>query len=119
MSLSMLTGLTGPPLTSRRSRSRLSPTAPQRRAIPSIVDTPTLTTSRAPQTRWIIARRTELLNYAGEKPAVQVNEDTNTVTPPDTSYLDKDAAQQVAQKVTAVQERITKVLTDGAGTPRR
>lgn len=56
----------------------------------------------------------DLLNYAAEKPAVQVNEDTNTVTPPDTSYLDKDAAQQVAQKVTAVQERIAKVLADGA-----
>ncbi|MGB5112917.1 MAG: hypothetical protein WBO08_15420 [Mycobacterium sp.] len=56
----------------------------------------------------------DLLRYAAERPAVQINEDTNTVTPPDTSYLDKDAAQQVTQKVTAVQERMTKVLAEGA-----
>lgn len=56
----------------------------------------------------------ELLRYAAERPAVQVNEDTNTVIPPDTSYLDKDAAQQVAEKVTTLVERMSKVLAAGA-----
>ncbi|MDO2387183.1 hypothetical protein QRB41_28245 [Mycobacterium avium subsp. hominissuis] len=56
----------------------------------------------------------DLLTFAAERPAVQVNEDTNTVTPPDTSYLDKAAAQQVAEKVAAVEEQVTKVLSEGA-----
>ncbi|MBP1819306.1 hypothetical protein J3E61_002869 [Mycobacterium sp. OAE908] len=54
-----------------------------------------------------------ILDYAAQQPAVQVNEATNQVIPPDTSYLDDEAAAKVAAKVTDLQAQIAAVLADG------
>lgn len=56
----------------------------------------------------------DLLNYAAEAPGVRVNTDTNQVVAPDTAHLDAEAAQNVADKVTDLQERVAKVLAAGA-----
>jgi hypothetical protein len=44
---------------------------------------------------------------------VQINEATNQVIPPDTSYLDEEAAAEVAAKVADLQTRIAAALADG------
>ena len=54
-----------------------------------------------------------ILDYAAQQPAVQVNEATNQVIPPDTSYLDENAAAKVAAKVADLQAQIAAVLADG------
>lgn len=54
-----------------------------------------------------------ILDYAAEQPAVQINESTNQVVPPDTSYLDEEAAANVAAKVADLQTRIAAALADG------
>lgn len=54
-----------------------------------------------------------ILDYAAAQPAVQVNEATNQVIPPDTSYLDEEAAAKVAAKVADLQTQIAAVLADG------
>ncbi|GAT05560.1 DUF4185 domain-containing protein [Mycolicibacterium fortuitum] len=56
----------------------------------------------------------DLLNYAAEAPGVQVNTDTNQLTPPDTTHLDAESAQKVSDKVADLQARIAKVLAAGA-----
>ncbi|WP_082957542.1 DUF4185 domain-containing protein [Mycobacterium sp. E802] len=56
----------------------------------------------------------DLLNYAAEAPGVQVNTDTNQLTPPDTTHLDAESAQKVADKVADLEARIAKALAAGA-----
>jgi hypothetical protein len=56
----------------------------------------------------------ELLNYAAEAPAVQIDAETNQVIPPDTTHLDAEAAGKVAAKVADVQTRVADVLAAGA-----
>ena len=56
----------------------------------------------------------DLLNYAAEAPAVQVNTDTNQVITPDTTHLDTEAAQKVADKVADLQSRLAKALDAAA-----
>lgn len=56
----------------------------------------------------------DLLNYAAESPAVQIDEDDNLIIPPDTSHLNSDAAQQVAKKFAELQTRMSQVLADGS-----
>lgn len=54
-----------------------------------------------------------LLTYAGERPAIEVNADTNAVVAPDTSNLTDDAAEEVARKFADVEAQVTKLLADG------
>ncbi|OMC33700.1 hypothetical protein A5740_11375 [Mycobacterium sp. GA-1841] len=53
-----------------------------------------------------------ILDYAAEQPAVEINESTNQVVPPDTSHLTKEAAEKVASKVAALESDIAAVLAD-------
>lgn len=56
----------------------------------------------------------DVLNYAAEQPAVDVDTRTNTVTPPPSyDYLDDEAKAEVAQKVADVEARIADVLDEG------
>lgn len=55
----------------------------------------------------------EILNDAAEQPAVQISESTNEVIPPDTTYLDEEAAARVAAKVAALQARVSAVVATG------
>lgn len=56
----------------------------------------------------------DVLNYAAEQPAVDVDTRTNTVTPPPSyDYLDDEAKAEVAQKVADVEPRIADVLDEG------
>ena len=55
-----------------------------------------------------------ILDDAADQPVVQINEVTNAVIPPDTSYLTQDYAAQVAAKVADLQGRIAAVLAEGA-----
>ncbi|HKP39623.1 hypothetical protein [Mycobacterium sp.] len=57
----------------------------------------------------------DILDYAASAPAVQINESTNQVLPPDTTYLDEEAAAKVAAKVADLQARIAAALTQGEG----
>jgi hypothetical protein len=54
-----------------------------------------------------------ILDDAAAQPAVQIDESTNQVIPPDTSYMTEDYAAQVAAKVTDLQHRIADALADG------
>ncbi|KRQ26861.1 MULTISPECIES: hypothetical protein [Mycobacteroides] len=54
-----------------------------------------------------------ILQDADAYPAVEVNQDTNQVTPPDTSNMDKDTKAKVAAKVTDLQERIAAIEATG------
>lgn len=54
-----------------------------------------------------------ILDYAAEQPAVQVDQSTNQVIPPDTSYLDEEAAAKVAVKVADLQVQIAAALAEG------
>lgn len=54
-----------------------------------------------------------ILDDAAAEPAVAINESTNQVVPPDTSYMTEEYAAQVAAKVTDLQERIAAALADG------
>lgn len=54
-----------------------------------------------------------ILNDAAAPPAVLVDENTNQVIPPDITYLDEDAAAEVAAKVADLQARIAVALADG------
>ncbi len=58
---------------------------------------------------------TDILNYAAEAPAVQIDESTNQVIPPDTTYLDDEAAVKVAAKVADLQAQIAAALARGEG----
>jgi hypothetical protein len=58
---------------------------------------------------------TDILNYAAEAPAVQIDESTNQVIPPDTTYLDDEAAAKVAAKVADLQAQIAAALAQGEG----
>lgn len=55
----------------------------------------------------------EVLAYALETPAVEINEDTNQVIPPNTDHLDKDAKAKVDAKVTHLQMKVAEVLAEG------
>ncbi len=56
---------------------------------------------------------TDILNYAAEAPAVLIDESTNQVIPPDTTYLDDEAAATVAAKVADLQGQIAAALAQG------
>jgi hypothetical protein len=56
---------------------------------------------------------TDILNDAAAQPSVQINEATNQVIPPDTTYLTDEAAAKLAAKVADLQARIARVLADG------
>ena len=53
-----------------------------------------------------------ILDYAAEQPAVEINESTNQVIPPDTSHLTEEAAEKVASKVAGLESDIAAVLAD-------
>ena len=54
-----------------------------------------------------------ILDDAAAQPAVQVDESTNQVIPPDTSYMTEEYAAQVAAKVTDLQQRTAAAVADG------
>lgn len=54
-----------------------------------------------------------ILDDAAEQPAVQINESTNQVISPDTSFMTDEYAAQVAAKVADLQRRIADVLVKG------
>ncbi|WP_102144021.1 TNT domain-containing protein [Mycobacterium hubeiense] len=54
-----------------------------------------------------------ILDDAAQPPAVEINETTNQVVPPDTSYMTEEYAAQVAAKVADLQARIAKALAEG------
>ncbi|MDH6198128.1 hypothetical protein M2272_004787 [Mycobacterium frederiksbergense] len=54
----------------------------------------------------------DILDYAAEQPAVEINESTNQVISPDTSHLTEEAAEKVASKVAGLESDIAAVLAD-------
>jgi hypothetical protein len=54
-----------------------------------------------------------ILDDAAAPPEVQIDESTNQVIPPDTSYMTEEYAVQAAAKVTDLQHRIADALADG------
>jgi hypothetical protein len=67
------------------------------------------------QAEQVAQQITALLNYAAEAPTVQIDESTNQVIPPDTTYLDDEAAAKVAAKVAELQAQIAAALSQGEG----
>lgn len=57
--------------------------------------------------------KTDILGYAGEKPAVAVDTTTNSVIAPDTTGLDEKAAKEIDDKVSVLKQRIADALTEG------
>jgi len=58
-------------------------------------------------------RVSRLLTFAAERPAMEVNQDTNEVVAPDTGNLTDEAAQDAARKFADVQRHVAKLLADG------
>lgn len=54
----------------------------------------------------------DILDFAAEQPAVEIDESTNQVIPPDTSHLTAEAAEEVASKVAGLESDIAAVLAD-------
>lgn len=54
-----------------------------------------------------------ILNHAEERPAVEINTSTNAVIPPNTDYLDDEAAAKVAAKVADLQGKVAAALAQG------
>lgn len=67
------------------------------------------------QAEQVAQKITDILDFAAEAPAVQIDESTNQVIPPDTAYLDDEAAAKVAAKVADLQAQIAAVLAQGEG----
>ncbi|WP_006244506.1 TNT domain-containing protein [Mycolicibacterium tusciae] len=65
------------------------------------------------QAEHVAQKITDILNYAAEAPAVQIDESTNQVIAPDTTYLDDEAAAKVAAKVADLQAQIAAALSRG------
>ncbi|MGO4442218.1 hypothetical protein AB4Z42_02555 [Mycobacterium sp. 2YAF39] len=65
------------------------------------------------QSEDVAQKITDILNYAAEAPAVEIDESTNQVIPPDTTYLDNEAAAKVAAKVADLRAQIAATLAQG------
>lgn len=55
----------------------------------------------------------QILNDAAAQPAVDIDETTNQVIPPDTSHMTEEYAAGVAAKVTELRARVADALTEG------